>query len=136
MSPESPSAAVLTTDWLSNERREHVAEAATQEKSVRLTHSQPLRRYEWPLIISGVYQGVGPLPSCRIEDNESPRQPKPYEWPLIILHRASFVEDYDQQPGPNGKEAEVNTAVREEKVEGSKTDEGNDESSTRVRDSG
>lgn len=134
--PGSPSAVALNTERPSHERRERFPEAAAQGNNVRLTQSQPVRRYEWPLIINGVYQGEGPLQSCRIEDNESPREARPYEWPLIILHRASSVEDCDQQAGPNGKEAKDNTAVGDEKVAGPKTDdEGDDESSTTARES-
>lgn len=62
------------------------------------------------------------MPSCRIEDDE-PTEPRPYTWPLIILHRARSVEDCDQQPSLNGKEANENTVEEEEKVEGAKTDD-------------
>ena len=82
-----------------------------------------MHRYEWPLIINGVYQGKGPLPSCRIEDDESPTEPRPYSWPLIILHRARSVEDCDQQPGLNGKDVNENTVDGEEKVDGARTDD-------------
>ena len=68
-----------------------------------------------------MYQGKGPLPSCRIEDDESPTEPRPYAWPLIILHRARYVEDCDQQPGLNGEEANENTVDGEENVVGAKT---------------
>lgn len=122
-SPRSPSASALNIEQPSQEQREHVAEAAAQAKTVRLSQSKSVRRYEWPLIINGVYQGDGPLPSCRIEDKESQNEPRPYSWPLIVLHRASSAEDGDQQPGPNGKEANENAAAREDKVEGIKTDD-------------
>ena len=72
---------------------------------------------------------MGPLPSCRIEDNESPTEPQPYAWPLIVLHRARSVGDCDQQPGPNGKVANQDIVQREKKAERVRNDEkGVDES--------
>lgn len=128
VSPESPSTGTLNTKRPSHEHEEHVTEGATQEKSPRLCRPKPLRRYEWPLIINGVYQGKGPLPSCRIEDDESATEPRPYAWPLIILHRARSVEDCDQQPGLTGKETNGNIVDGEEKIDGVKTgDECTDE---------
>lgn len=123
VSPESPLASALNTKWPSHEQGEHVAKAAAQKKNVHSTRSKTVRLYEWPLIINGVYQGEGPLPSCRIEDNESPAESKPYAWPIIILHRARSEEDCDQQPGRNDEEANENTGKGEGKVEGFKTDD-------------
>ncbi|KAF6239586.1 hypothetical protein HO173_002131 [Letharia columbiana] len=123
VSPRSLSAGVLNIEGPSQEHREHVAGAVAQKNDVRLTRSKPVRHYEWPLIINGVYQGEGPLPSCRIEDNGSPTKPKPYAWPLIILHRARSVEDGDQLSCPSGEEANKNAAGRKEKVEKVKTDD-------------
>ena len=122
-SPRSLSAGALNIKQPSQEQPENVAEVAAQANTVRLTQSNPVRRYEWPLILHGVYQGDGPLPSCRIEDNESQNEPRPYSWPLIVLHRACSAEDGDQQPGSNDKEANENAAEREEKAEGVKADE-------------
>lgn len=46
------------------------------------------RPYTWPLIIDGVFQGEGELPSCGILDNGLPKSTlPPYQWPVIILHR-------------------------------------------------
>ena len=103
--------------WPSHEAREHNAEAAAHEDNVRLTRPKFVRRYEWPLIINGVYQGKGPLPSCRVEDNEPTTESKPYAWPLIILHRARSAEDCDEQPGAKGKEVTETTAEVEENGE-------------------
>ena len=103
--------------WTSHGAREHIAEAAAHEDNVRLTRPKDVRRYEWPLIINGVYQGKGLLPSCRIEDNEPTTEFRPYAWPLIILHRARSAEDCDEQPGAKGKEVSETTAEVEEKGE-------------------
>ena len=111
--PSSESA--LSTTWPSHEAREHIAEAAARDDNVRSTRPKVVRRYEWPLIINGVYQGKGLLPSCRVEDNEPSTDSRPYAWPLIILHRARSAEDCDQQPGAKGKEANETTAEVEEK---------------------
>lgn len=123
-SSPTPSAGALNAKGPLQEHREHVAEAAAQENNVRLTETKAVRRYEWPLIINGVYQGDGPLPSCRIEESRSPNEPpRQYGWPLIVLHRARSAEDGDQQPGQNCKEANEDAAKREEKVAGFKTDD-------------
>lgn len=123
VSPESPSGGTLNTKGPSHEHEEHVAGAAAQKKTTRPSRSRLVRRYEWPLIINGVYQGKGELPSCRIDDDESPTEPRPYAWPLIILHRARSVEDPDQQPGLNEKEANEDTVAGEEKVDNAKTND-------------
>ena len=129
--PESQSASAPTTERPSNEHREHVAEAAAQKSDVRLAQPKPVRRYEWPLIINGVYQGEGIIPSCRIEDDESPTEPKSYTWPLIILHRARIVEDCDQEPSPDSEDASAIPAGGKEKVEVLETDDNSpDESRT------
>ena len=121
--PGSQSAGPSATERPSNEHREHVAEAPIQKIDIRLAQRKPVRRYEWPLIINGVYQGEGPLPSCRIEDNESPTEPSSYTWPLILLHRALDAEDCDQQSNPSGQDASVISAGGKEKVEGLETDD-------------
>lgn len=131
VSSRSPSVGALGTKRPPHGHREHVTEASAQENNVRLIGPKAVGRYEWPLIVNGVYQGRGPLPSCRIEDNESPTEPRPYAWPLIILHRARSVEDGDQQSDSEGKEANENTAEGEEKGEAVKTDDrSTDESRT------
>ena len=107
----------MSPTWPSNEAREHIAEAAAHDDNVLLTPPKIVRRYEWPLIINGVYQGKGLLPSCRIEDNEPTTDSRPYAWPLIILHRARFAEDCDQQPGAKGQEVSETTAEVEKKGE-------------------
>ena len=56
VSQKSPSAGALNTERPSHKHREHVAEAAVQERSIGQTRSKAVRRYEWPLIINGVYQ--------------------------------------------------------------------------------
>ena len=56
VSSGSPSAGALNTRGPSHGHREHVVKAAAQENSKRLTQSKPVRRYEWPLIVNGVYQ--------------------------------------------------------------------------------
>lgn len=55
-SPRSPSEGALKTERPSHEHRDPVAEAATQDNNVRQNRSKARRRYEWPLIINGVYQ--------------------------------------------------------------------------------
>lgn len=95
---------MLNIEGPSQEHREHVAGAVAQKNDVRLTRSKP-------------------LPSCRIEDNGSPTKPRPYAWPLIILHRARSVEDGDQLSCPSGEEANKNAAGRKEKVEKVKPDD-------------
>lgn len=130
VSAGSPPAGALNTKRPSHEHREQAAEPAAQEKNVRLKSSKSVRRYEWPLIINGVYQGAGPLPSCRIEENESSTEPEPYAWPLIILHQARFQESYDQQQGPSGKEAKGDTAEKEERFKGVDVDDKSTDEST------
>ena len=117
VSSKSPPEIALSTTWPSHEARERIAEAAAREDNVLLPRPKVVRRYEWPLIVNGVYQGKGLLPSCRVEDNEPSADSRPYAWPLIILHRARFDEDCDQQPGARGKEVNETTAGVEEKGE-------------------
>lgn len=107
----------MSPTWPSHEAREHIAEAAAHEDNVRLIRPKVVRRYEWPLIINGVYQGKGLLPSCRVEDNEPTTDSRPYAWPLIILHRARFAEDCDEQSDAKSKEVSETTAEVEEKRE-------------------
>ena len=110
VSSKSSSENPVSQTWPSHEAREHIAETATHEDNVRLSRPKVVRRYEWPLIINGVYQGKGLLPSCRIEDNELSTESKPYAWPLIILHEARSAQDCDEQPGAKGKEINETTA--------------------------
>ena len=107
----------MSPTWPSHEARENIAEAAAHEDNVCLTRPKVVRRYEWPLIINGVYQGKGLLPSCRIEDNEPTTKSRLYAWPLIILHRACSAEDRDEQPNAKGKEVNETTAEVEEDEE-------------------
>ena len=118
VSSKSSSEIAVSPRWPSNEAREHIAEATAHEDNIHLTRPKVVRRYEWPLIINGVYQGKGLLPSCRIEDNVPTTESRPYAWPLIILHRARFAEDCDEQPGAKGKEVKETTAEMKEKGEG------------------
>ena len=113
VSSKSSSEIPVSPTWPSHEAREHIAEAAAHEDNVRLTRPKVVRRYEWPLIINGVYQGKGLLPSCRIEDNEPSTESKPYAWPLIILHRARSAQDCDEQPGAKGQKVNETTAAME-----------------------
>ena len=78
VSSKSSSEIAVKPTWPSHEARENIAEAAAHDDNVRLTRPKAVRRYEWPLIINGVYQGKGLLPSCRVEDNEPTTESKPY----------------------------------------------------------
>ena len=119
VSSKSSSEVAVSPTWPSHEAREHIAEATTHEDNVRLIRPKDVRQYEWPLIINGVYQGKGLLPSCRLEDNElePTAEFRPYAWPLIILHRACSAEDCDEQPDAKGREVNETTAEVEEDEE-------------------